>query len=184
MRFLPSRLPGAFLIELEPHGDERGFFARTYCADEFRARGLEPLGCQASLSYNETKGTLRGLHFQCAPHEEAKLVRCVKGAIFDVIVDLRRESPCFGGWEAFELTAENRRSLYVPRGMAHGFQTLVDGSEVYYQISTPFEPDARRGVVWSDPELAIPWPQAQRTISQADRELPAFSAVRRAMGLP
>lgn len=177
MVFVELELPGAYLVEAERLEDERGFFARVFSADEFARRGLRQLFPQCSVSYNARAGTLRGLHYQAAPHEEAKLVRCTAGAIYDVIVDLRPESETFGRWVAVELTAESRRTLYVPEGMAHGFQTLVDGSEVFYQISAPYEPASARGVRWDDPALAIRWPPAaERIISERDRGFPGLRA--------
>jgi dTDP-4-dehydrorhamnose 3,5-epimerase len=172
VRFLPSRLDGAWLIELEPHRDERGFFARAWCRREFAERGLDTGIAQASVSYNERKGTLRGMHLQRAPHEETKLVRCTRGAIFDVIVDLRPGSPTLGAWEGFELTAENGRELYVPRGFAHGFQTLADASEVHYQISEFHAPEAATGFRWNDPAFAIAWPLPVAVISPRDAAWP------------
>jgi dTDP-4-dehydrorhamnose 3,5-epimerase len=171
--FTQLALPGAWVIEPERHHDERGFFARSFCADEFRARGLEVRIAQCSISYNRRRSTLRGLHFQAPPAAETKLVRCTAGAVFDVIVDLRPDSPTFKRWVSVELTAESRRSLYVPVGMAHGFQTLQDDTELFYQISHPFVPEAFRGVCWNDPELGVAWPAAEdRIISARDRELP------------
>ncbi len=164
MKYIDTPIPGVYLIELEQLQDERGFFARTFCPQEFASKGLIPLLGQCSLSYNARAGTLRGLHFQAQPYAEAKLVRCIRGAIYDVALDLRRESPCFKGWFSVELTAENRRMLYVPEGCAHGFQTLVDDSEVMYQISSPYIQDAARGVRWDDPAFAISWPRVDRRI--------------------
>lgn len=176
MKFTPTPLPGAFVIDIEPHADERGFFARTVCNEEFVARGLQASFVQHSVSWNPRSGTLRGMHYQAAPHEEEKLVRVTRGAVFDVIVDLRRESPAFGRWFGIELSAENHRQLYIPRGMAHGFQTLLDGTEVFYAMTTPFHPAAARGLRWDDLELGIDWPDcSKRTISDKDRALPQFS---------
>lgn len=173
MHFTALRLSGAFVIELAPHVDERGLFARTWCRDEFAARGLNTDWPQSSVSFNRSKGTLRGMHFQAEPHAEIKLIRCTMGAAFDVIVDLRADSPTYRQWEAIELTAENRRSLYVPKGFAHGFQTLVDATELFYQMSARYQVDAARGVRWDDPTLAIEWPAAERRIiSAADRCYP------------
>lgn len=175
MRFLPTRLEGAFLVELEPHLDERGGFARLWDGAFFAERGLEPGLAQVSLSWNPRAGTLRGLHFQLPPHEEAKLVRCVRGAIFDVIVDLRSGSPTYLAWEGFELTAANRRQLYVPKGFAHGFETLEPDSEVLYFISTPYAPAAARGLRWDDPAVGIAWPSPPSVLSERDRNWPALS---------
>lgn len=173
MVFTELALPGAYVIEPERHQDERGFLARSFCADEFRARGLEIRIVQCSISYNRRRSTLRGLHYQAPPDAETKLVRCTAGAVFDVIVDLRPDSPTFKRWVAVELTADNRRSLYVPTGVAHGFQTLVDDSELFYQISHPYVPEAFRGVRWNDPELDVAWPPAEtRVISPRDLALP------------
>lgn len=170
MRFTETELAGAWIVEPEPIADVRGFFARTFDAAEFTRRGLRDAFPQCSVSYNLRAGTLRGMHYQLAPHGEAKLVRCTRGAIYDVIVDLRADSPTRGRWVGAELTAENRRALYVPEGFAHGFQTLADASEVFYQISAPFVPDAARGVRWDDPAFGIAWPHADaRVISDRDR---------------
>lgn len=168
-------MKGAFVIDLEPHQDERGFFARSYCHDEFASRGLNARLAQCSISFNGKRGTLRGMHYQARPHEEAKLVRCTKGSLFDVIIDLRRESPSFKRHFAIELSASNRRQLYVPEGFAHGFQTLEDDTEVFYQISTPYHPDLGRGVRWDDPAFQIGWPDvATRIISERDRNYASF----------
>jgi dTDP-4-dehydrorhamnose 3,5-epimerase len=175
VRIAPTELPGVFLVEPERHADERGFFARTFCTDEFARAGLSPAIAQVSISYNRARGTLRGLHYQAAPHEEHKLVRCTAGAIFDVAVDLRRRSPTFRRWISVELSAENRLALYIPPGVAHGFQSLTDGSEVLYQISEPYHAELARGVRWDEPRLAIPWPVADKTISERDRQLPLLS---------
>jgi dTDP-4-dehydrorhamnose 3,5-epimerase len=164
MIFTETTIPGAFLVDVERHEDERGFFARTWCAAEFAARGLASSLTQCSISYNARRGTLRGMHYQAAPYEETKLVRCTRGAIYDVIVDLATRR-----WEGFELTAENRRALYIPRGLAHGFLTLEDATEVSYQIDVPYEPGAARGVRWDDPALAIEWPFAPVVVSERDR---------------
>jgi dTDP-4-dehydrorhamnose 3,5-epimerase len=176
MKFTELALGGAFLIEPERHEDERGFFARTFCATEFAARALNPAVAHCSVSYNRRRGTLRGLHYQAAPHAEDKLVRCTAGAVFDVIVDLRPGSATFRRWVGLELSAAQRRMLYVPAGLAHGFQTLADDTELFYQISTPYVPEAARGVRWDDPELAIPWPPvASRVISPRDLALPTLA---------
>ena len=175
MIFRETDLKGAFVIDLEPHQDERGFFARSYCHDEFASRGLNARLAQCSISFNGKRGTLRGMHYQARPHEEAKLVRCTKGSLFDVIIDLRRESPSFKRHFAIELSASNRRQLYVPEGFAHGFQTLEDDTEVFYQISTPYHPDSGRGVRWDDPAFQIGWPDvATRIISERDRNYASF----------
>lgn len=171
MRFTELALPGVYQIDLEPHYDERGFFARTWCRDEFARRGLQGDFVQCSLSFNREAGTLRGMHFQAEPYQEVKLVRCTKGAIFDVLVDLRQASPTYKHWIGVELTAESHRTLYVPQGVAHGFQTLRPESEVYYQISTEYVREASRGLRWDDPAIGIVWPPCdQRVISERDRQ--------------
>lgn len=169
MRFIETPIAGAFLIEPEPSEDERGFFARIFDAAEFARRGLETSFPQWSLSYNAKRGTLRGLHYQAPPHEEVKIVRCTRGAVWDVLVDLRR-----GGTVGFELTADNRRALYVPRGVAHGFQSLADATEMCYFISAEYAPDSARGLRWNDPALAIRWPIADPILSERDRSFPDF----------
>lgn len=175
MRFDPLPLAGAFVIEPEFISDERGFFTRTFCSDEFAARGLNPSLVQCSISFNNRRGTLRGMHYQQKPHEEAKLVRCSKGAIQDVIVDLRSESPTLLQWASVELTAENRRALYIPEGFAHGFLTLADDSEVFYQMSEFFHPQCAAGVRWNDPAFGIEWAGEVGVISERDRNYPDFS---------
>ncbi len=174
MRFCQIELSDARLIELEPIQDERGFFSRTYCSKEFAAHGLETNFVQHSLSYSARRGTLRGLHFQAEPHAEVKVVDCVKGALWDVIVDLRAASPTYGQWQAFELTAQNRCQLYIPAGFAHGFQTLQNDTEARYLISAFHEPLAARGLRYDDPSLAIPWPLPVEVISAKDRAWPGF----------
>ncbi len=176
LKLVPTALPGAWLIEPEPLADERGFFARTFCAEEFRAHGLDPAVAQCSVSYNRQRGTLRGMHYQASPHGEAKLVRCTRGAIFDVIVDLRPDSPSRRRWFAAELTEDNRRMLYAPEGFAHGFLTLAAGSEVLYQISAAYRPEFQRGFRWDDPAVAIAWPEAPSLVSARDRSLPGVEA--------
>lgn len=176
MMFSPTPLPGAFVIELDAIADERGFFARTVCVDEFARHGLDARFVQQSVSYNRMLGTLRGLHYQAAPHEEGKLVRVTRGAAFDVIADLRRDSPAFGSWFGVELSADNRRQIYVPPGVAHGFQTLCADTEMFYEMTVPYQPSAARGVRWDDPMLAIAWPDCpKRIISERDRTLPLLS---------
>jgi dTDP-4-dehydrorhamnose 3,5-epimerase len=171
--FSETPLSGAFLIEIEPKADARGFFARTLCRDEFARHGLDGAFAQQSVSWNPYAGTLRGLHYQAAPHEEDKLVRVTRGAIFDVIVDLRLGSPTFAKWHGVELSADNHRQLYIPKGLAHGFQTLVSETEVLYHMTVPFHPDAPRGIRWDDPALGIEWPASQsRQISERDQALP------------
>ena len=180
MIFSELPLHGALLIEPERREDERGFFARTFCADEFSARGLVPAVAQCNVSFNRRRGTLRGLHYQRAPHAEVKLVRCTRGAVYDVIVDIRPGSPTFGRWRAVELSAENRAMLYIPEGFAHGFQTLCDDTELFYQMSTAYVPHAAAGIRWDDPELAIEWPADARAISAGDLALPTLAQVVRA----
>lgn len=172
MRFEKTTLPGAYLIIPEPARDARGHFERTFCVQEFAAHGLETGFVQHSTSHNLRKGTLRGMHFQRPPHEEAKIVTCLKGAIFDVIVDLRPGSASFGRWASFELTAENRLRLYVPKGFAHGFQTLTDATEVGYLISAFYDPAASSGVRYDDPAFGVDWPLPVAAISDRDRAWP------------
>lgn len=174
MIFRETPLAGAWLLEPERIEDERGFFARTWCRRDFAARGLDPAIAQCSVSFNHRRGTLRGLHFQAAPHEEVKLVRVTCGAVWDVIVDLRPESSTFRKHFSIVLSAESRNELYIPKGMAHGFQTLEDGTEVFYQISEFFAPESARGYRWDDPSFAIPWPEPVTVISEKDRNLPLF----------
>ncbi len=174
MKFISTPLAGAYVIETEPHVDDRGFFARTWCREEFRRHGLAAELAQCSTSFNQQRGTLRGLHYQAEPHAEAKLVRCTRGAIYDVMVDLRRSSPTFRQWHAVELSVDGKRSVYVPRGFAHGFQTLEDASEVLYMISVPYHAEACRGVRWDDPMFGIRWPLAPSCMSERDRSFPDF----------
>jgi dTDP-4-dehydrorhamnose 3,5-epimerase len=176
MRFVETPLAGAFVIEIEPHQDERGLFARTFCRDEFVAVGLPGDFVQASVSHNLRRGTLRGLHYQAAPHEEPKLVRCTRGAIHDVIVDLRRGSTTHCRWFAVELSAENRRALYVPPGFAHGFQTLVDDTEILYQMAVAYVPELARGVRWDDRAFGIAWPIAPPFMSARDASYPDYQS--------
>lgn len=172
MKFTKTRFEGAWLIELEPAWDERGFFASSWDRREFAGRGLAVDLDECGLSFNRCRGTLRGLHYQVAPLEQTKLVRCTAGAIWDVIVDLRPTSATRGQWQGFELTAADRRSLYIPKGLAHGFQTLTDDSEVFYQMSGPYAPEAARGIRWDDPALGIQWPAVpERIMSARDRGL-------------
>ena len=175
MKFIETPLAGAFVIELEVSEDERGGFARTYCEREFLEHGLEARIAQCNLSFNRKAGTLRGMHYQAEPHAEAKLVRCVRGAMHDVIVDLRPGSPSLRTCFAVRLDAASRRMLYVPKGFAHGFQTLVDDTEVFYQMSTSYEPTAARGLRWDDPVLGIRWPIAAPILSARDRGYPLLA---------
>lgn len=170
------RPSGALLIRPERLSDDRGFFARTWCREEFRARGLVSDFVQASLSVNPVRGTVRGLHLQRPPHAETKLIRCVRGAIFDVIVDLRPDSPTYGEWLAVELTAESYDMLYVPAGFAHGFQTLVPDTEIDYLITPAYEPTAATGVRYDDPALGIRWPLPVSRISRKDATWPLLPA--------
>ncbi len=172
MKFIGTELDGLVVVELERLEDERGFFARTFCSREFEEQKLTPEVVQCSVSYNEKRGTLRGLHFQAAPQAECRVVRCTAGAIFDVAVDIRRGSDTFLKWLGVELSAENRRALYIPEGFAHGFQTLVDGSEVLYQMSRAYHGPSARGIRWDDPSLAIAWPLEPTVISARDRGYP------------
>lgn len=174
MRFTPTKLAGVVLVEPERHADDRGFFARTYCEDELRAHDLNPRISQCSISYNTASGTLRGMHYQVEPYGEVKLVRCTMGAIYDVVIDLRRDSETYCQWLAAELTAENRRMLYIPEGFAHGFLTLAEGSEVFYQISEPFRPEAGAGVRWNDPAFGVEWPSEPRVIANRDATYPDY----------
>jgi dTDP-4-dehydrorhamnose 3,5-epimerase len=176
MIFHETKLQGVFEIELDLKVDVRGFFARTWCRNEFEDRGLNPRLAQCNLSFNACKGTLRGLHYQAEPHAEAKLVRCTRGAIFDVVVDLRPESPAFKNWIAVVLTASNRHMVYVPERCAHGFLTLEDETEVSYQMSEFYHPESARGVRWDDVAFRIIWPAAAQTISDRDRTYPDFEA--------
>jgi dTDP-4-dehydrorhamnose 3,5-epimerase len=178
VRFRETSVAGAFVVEPERIEDERGFFARTFSVEEFAARGLDTRVDQCSTSFNVREGTLRGMHYQLAPHAESKLVRCTRGAIYDVALDLRPDSSSYLRWFGLELTAENGHALFVPEGCAHGFQTLSDASEVAYQISTPFVPDAARGVRWDDPAFGIEWPAPPprgRTMAPRDAEYPDFA---------
>jgi dTDP-4-dehydrorhamnose 3,5-epimerase len=176
MIFTETELPGAYLVDLEPREDERGFFARAWCRDELEERGLSTEIAQCNLAYNHRAGTLRGMHFQSHPHAEVKLVRCTRGAVYDVIIDLRRESPTFMRWIGVDLTEENGRMLYVPETFAHGYQTLVDGSETFYQISQAYVPEAQGGVRWDDPAFGIEWPPVdRRIISSKDLAWPDFA---------
>jgi len=175
MIFTETEIPGAFIIEPERLEDHRGFFARTWCEREAEAHGLTPRWVQCSISFNKRQGTLRGLHYQASPHEEAKLIRCTMGAIFDVVVDLRPHSPAFRRHAAVVLSSQNRKMLYVPEGCAHGLQTLEDDTEVLYQISQFYAPEHGRGVRWDDPVFAIQWPPAERIMIERDRTYPDFS---------
>jgi dTDP-4-dehydrorhamnose 3,5-epimerase len=172
--FTETRLKGAFIIELEKHVDQRGFFARTYCEREFESYGLKSRYVQSSISFNSRKGTLRGMHFQTTPYEEAKLIRCSRGAVYDVIIDLRNGSPTFKQHLALVLSAENGRMLYVPESFAHGFQTLEDNTEVFYQMSEFYSPEHARGARWNDPAFGIEWPAEERIILERDQSFADF----------
>jgi dTDP-4-dehydrorhamnose 3,5-epimerase len=176
MRFIETPLPGAWAIELEDLSDERGWFARTFDTDEFEARGLDPTIAQCNVSFNARCGTLRGMHYQAEPHGESKLVRCVRGRIFDVALDLREGSPTRLRWHGVELSEENRLAYYIPAGLAHGFQTLSDDCEVLYQMGHRYVPEAARGVRFDDPAFGIEWPEApgERIVSDRDRSYPDF----------
>lgn len=178
MIFTETALRGAFVIQPERIDDERGFFARTFDHAEFAKRGLQSMFVQSSISFNAKRGTLRGMHYQVAPCEEVKLIRCTQGAIYDVIIDLRPGSPSFGQHVAVVLSAESRALLYVPQQFAHGFQTLADNTEIFYQMTAVYSPDSARGIRWNDPAFAISWPAAERTISARDRDYPDFTLKR------
>jgi dTDP-4-dehydrorhamnose 3,5-epimerase len=177
MRFIETPLSGAWVIELDVLGDERGWFARTFDADDFARRGLNPTVVQRNASFNARRDTLRGMHYQAQPHGESKLVRCVRGAIFDVAVDVREDSPTYCRWHGVALSPDSQRAFYIPAGLAHGFQTLTDGSEVDYQMGHAYVPEAARGVRWDDPAFAIEWPDtgAERIVSERDASYPDFS---------
>jgi dTDP-4-dehydrorhamnose 3,5-epimerase len=175
MTFTETPLSGAFIIDIVPIDDERGFFSRTWSADEFEKRGLDTTLVQCNVAWNRVKGTLRGMHFQRAPYEEVKIVRCTRGALLDVIVDLRQGSPTFCRWTAVELNAESRRMLYIPKGFAHGYLTLTDDVEAYYHVSSPYVPESAGGVGWDDPAFGIEWPFTPSVISSRDRAWPRFN---------
>jgi dTDP-4-dehydrorhamnose 3,5-epimerase len=172
MRFQPTRLAGTYVVELEPKADERGFFARSWCQREAAAHGIAVEFVQSNLSHNPKKGTLRGMHYQHPPHQEDKLVRCITGAIFDAVIDLRPASPTRGNWFGLELSADNRRALFIPAGLAHGFVTLADNSDVLYQVSAFYNGDSADGVRWDDPAFGIAWPILPGTMSRRDAEYP------------
>jgi dTDP-4-dehydrorhamnose 3,5-epimerase len=177
MIFTETRLKGAYRIDLELREDDRGFLARSFCQHEFAARDLKTAIAQSNVSFNRRKGTLRGMHFQTAPKAEAKLVRCSRGAIYDVIIDLRPESATYCLWDAVELTADNNRMLYIPEGFAHGFQTLADNTDVFYQMFEFYSPAHANGVRWDDPAFGITWPVADTIISEKDRSYAFFKKV-------
>ncbi len=169
MIFTETPLKDAYIIELERIEDERGFFARSWCVREFEEHGLNPNMVQCNVSFNKKKGTLRGMHYQAAPHEEAKLVRCTRGALYDVIIDLRPDSPTFKKWFGVELTAKNRKMFYIPEGFAHGFQALEDETEIFYQMSEFYHPENARGVRYDDPAFGIEWRLGDMLVSNSDR---------------
>lgn len=175
MIFQETKIKGAFFIQIEPLEDERGFFARSWCQEQFKSHGLKTRLVQCNISFSHKKGTLRGLHYQTVPHEEAKLVRCTKGAIYDVIIDLRPQSLTYKQWLAVELSTDNRKMLYIPEGIAHGFQTLTDNAEVFYQMSEFYHPECAAGVRWDDPAFSIRWPETdERIISAQDQHYPGY----------
>lgn len=178
MIFNETKLPGVFEILIEPKRDERGFFARTWCQQEFEQNGLNPKVVQCSFSFNERKGTLRGMHYQDQPHPECKLIRCTSGAIFDVVVDLRPDSPMYCQWIGVVLSESNRNMIYVPPGCGHGLLTIEDRSEIFYQMSEFFYPELSRGVRWNDPVFKIEWPAQPTVISDRDHNYPNFERIR------
>jgi dTDP-4-dehydrorhamnose 3,5-epimerase len=176
MKFTETKLPGVYIVEPRRFEDDRGFFAPSFRAQEFAARGMANVFVENNISFSKQRGTLRGMHYQAAPHGQAKLVRCTRGTIFDVAVDLRPESPTFKQWTAVELSEENRSMLYIPGDCAHGFQTLVDDAEVFYMVSTPYVPESGRGVRWNDAAFGIDWPHAETPVLiQRDHEYPDFT---------
>jgi dTDP-4-dehydrorhamnose 3,5-epimerase len=177
MKFVETPIPGAYVVDLERLEDNRGFFARSWCEQEFESHGLVPHLSQVSVSYNRWKGTLRGLHYQVTPHEEQKLVRCTRGSAFDVLVDVRRDSPVLGRWFSIELTMENRRAVYIPAGIAHGFQTVEDDTELLYLISSPYNPDAARVLRWDDATVGVVWPIPEAILSTRDAVAPGWSEI-------
>lgn len=182
MRFEETPVAGAFVVVPEPIEDARGFFARTFCAETFSARGLCAAFTQFSISHNKARGTLRGMHFQKQPHDEVKLLCCTAGAVFDVLLDLRKDSPTYRRWFSIELSAINHRRLYVPEGVAHGFQTLRDDSEMSYHISTAYVPEAQAGLRWDDKTIGISWPMPHKAIvSDRDRALPDLATLEAAL---
>jgi len=175
MKFIETRIPGVWVLEAEPQKDERGWFARSWCKKEFASHGLNTGLVQCNVSFNRRKGTLRGMHYQSEPHGECKVVRCLNGALHDVVVDLRLNSPSYKQVVAVDLTRDNLTALYIPEGVAHGFQTLVDDTLVYYQMSEYFESSAACGVRWDDPAFDIDWPLAAPILSDKDQNWPSFS---------
>lgn len=176
MKVAETHLHGAYVVDIEPISDERGFFARSWCKQDFAAAGLNANLAQCNISFNHKRATLRGMHYQVSPHAEAKLVRCTMGEIYDVILDLRPDSCTFRQWIACELTAHNRRMLFIPEGVAHGFQTLVDNTEVFYQMSEFYHPECARGLRWDDPAFGIRWPLAEPIVSDKDKSYSPWNA--------
>ncbi|MFH1932399.1 MAG: dTDP-4-dehydrorhamnose 3,5-epimerase [Pseudomonadota bacterium] len=175
MIFQETKLPGVFVIEIEKRQDNRGFFARAWCKKEFESRGLNTSFAQANLAFSKKNGTLRGMHYQMSPYEEIKLVRCIKGAIYDVAIDLRPDSPTYKSWVGVELTDDNHKMLYIPENFAHGYQTLTDNAEVFYQVSQFYSPESERGVRWDDPAFGIKWPETDDVvISEKDKNWPDY----------
>lgn len=178
MKFTETKIPGVWVIEMQRHQDERGWFARTWCASELQSHGLEHKLSQCSTSFNVRRGTLRGMHYQSAPYEEEKIIRCTRGSAFDVALDLRPSSPTYLKWTALELSAENGRALYIPKGCAHGFQTLEDSTEIFYSISIPYQPGNSSGVRWDDPLIHIDWPLPNEAILHPrDAEYPDLNSL-------
>ncbi|MDD3275650.1 MAG: dTDP-4-dehydrorhamnose 3,5-epimerase [Kiritimatiellales bacterium] len=175
MKFEQTGIPGVWLIDIDPHEDERGFFARAWCAEEAAAHGLNPACVQCSFSFNKLRGTLRGMHWQTAPHAEAKWIRCTRGKAWDVALDLRPESPAYGQSIGIELSADTRRMIYIPEGVAHGFQTLENDTELFYQMSEVYVPALARGIRWNDPAFRIEWPVGQPVLSDRDRSYEDFT---------
>jgi dTDP-4-dehydrorhamnose 3,5-epimerase len=176
MLFKETKIKGAFIIEPERFEDERGFFARTCCKREFEDHGLNSNLIQCNISFNNKKGTLRGMHYQCDPHAETKLVKCIRGSIYDVIIDLRPDSETYKQWFAVELNRDNYKMLYIPKNFAHGFLTLEDNTEVFYQMSASYHPECARGVRWNDPAFSIHWPAEVSIMSDRDRDCPDFKS--------
>ncbi len=177
MRFTETKLKGAFLVHIDPIEDERGFFARSWCQEEFEMHGLNPRLVQCNISFNKKRGTLRGMHYQVAPFAEAKLVRCTKGSVYDVIIDLREDSPTYKQWFPVELTDGNHKAIYVPEDFAHGFLTLTDHTEVFYQMTEFYHPECARGVRWDDPAFGIDWCFVPIEMSNRDRYYPDFGSL-------
>lgn len=174
MKFIETPLKGAYVVELEKRGDERGFFARSFCVDEFKERGLNPTVLQANISGSTKKGTLRGLHYQTAPMAEVKFIRCMKGAVFDVLVDVRPDSPTFKKWYGIELSVDNQKAVYIPEGFAHGHQTLQFDSQIMYMVSQVYSPEHERGIRYNDPAIGVLWPLVPTVMSGKDKAWPDF----------